>query len=262
MVSVFVPAGEFIMGSPRDEPLAKPDEHPEHRVYLDAFWIDQTEVTNAMFSAFLNDLGNQDTEGTPWLFTRVTDPIIEYEADEWQPRAGLEDHPVVNVTWGGAEAYCEWAGRRLPTEAEWEKAARGPDGALYPWGDAAPSCELANHDGFGCMVRHTTPVGSYPEGQSPYGALDMSGNAWELVADYYAPDYYVNSPDENPTGPEVGDAHVLRGTPFTCTRTTFTPHDAIVLRRVVQATRSGSAARSRPSSVMRLTPGFKKTIAP
>ncbi len=211
MVRLYVPAGNFMMGSDKDDRMAGPDEFPQHQVYLDAFWIDQTEVTNAMFAAFLNEAGNQEVDGKTWLNMHVTDPKIIQEAGLWQPQAGFENHPVVNVTWDGAQAYCEWAGRRLPTEAEWEKAARGTEGAMYPWGDGAPACELTNFDGADCTLRHTTPAGSYPKGQSPYGALDMSGNVWELVADYYAADYYVNSPKNNPTGPVEGESHAVRG---------------------------------------------------
>ena len=214
MVIRYVPSGNFIMGSNEDDRLAKPDESPQHQVYLDAFWIDQTEVTNAMFASFLNEVGNQEVDGKTWLNMRVTDPKIVQEAGLWQPQAGYENHPVVNVTWDGAQAYCDWAGRRLPTEAEWEKAARGTEGAMYPWGDGAPACELTNFDGADCTLRHTTPVGSYPEGQSPFGALDMSGNVWEMVADYYAADYYANSPENNPTGPVEGGSHAVRGGSF------------------------------------------------
>jgi len=214
MVILYVPAGNFSMGSTADDHFAFPDEFPQHQVYLDAFWIDQTEVSNAMFAAFLNEAGNQETDDKTWLNLRATDPKIVQEAGLWQPQAGYENHPVVNVTWHGAQAYCDWAERRLLTEAEWEKAARGTEGNLYPWGDGKPTCELTNYDGGDCPLRHTMPVGSYPKGQSPYGALDMSGNVWEFVADYYASDYYVNSPENNPTGPESGDSHVVRGSSF------------------------------------------------
>jgi formylglycine-generating enzyme required for sulfatase activity len=213
MVIVYVPEGTFIMGSTPDDFMVDADELPQHQVYLDAFWIDQTEVTNAMFATFLNVTGIQKREEKNWLNLNVTDPKIGQEGEQWVPKAGYENHPVVNVTWYGAEAYCKWAGRRLPTEAEWEKAARGTDGQLYPWGNDDPTCDLTNYDNW-CWVRHTTPVGSYPEGQSPYGALDMSGNVWELVADFYAADYYANSPERNPTGPVTGEAHVVRGGSF------------------------------------------------
>lgn len=214
MVLLYVPAGNFIMGSDKDEYLAKPDEHPQHQVYLDAFWIDQTEVTNAMFAAFLNEAGNQEVDGKYWLNLRLSDPKFVQEEGVWLPQAGFENHPVVNVTWHGAKAYCAWASRRLPTEAEWEKAARGTEGSLYPWGDDGPTCERANYDDADCLLRQSVPVGSYPEGKSPYGALDMSGNAWEMVSDYYAADYYAKSPENNPTGPIEGESHAVRGGSF------------------------------------------------
>ena len=228
MVMVIVPAGEFLMGSPEDEPgldaakesVREPyidpftglsdDEKPQHRLYLDAFWIDQTEVTNGMYAAFLNEVGNQREGGVTWLDVKASQVLIRQVAGEWQPLEGYQDHPAVEVTWYGARAYCEWAGRRLPTEAEWEKAARGVDGHRYPWGNQWPTCELANYDG-GCFLRVTTKVGSYPVGKSPYGALDMAGNVWEWVADWYAEDYYARSPARNPQGPTSGEWRVIRG---------------------------------------------------
>ena len=128
----------------------------------------------------------------------------------WNDLAYAE-HPVVNVNWDQANAYATWAGGRLPTEAEWEKACRGTDGRIYPWGDEPPTAELAN---FANNVGDTTPVGSYPNGASPYGALDMAGNVWEWTADWYAADYYANSPPANPPGPATGDVRVVRGGAF------------------------------------------------
>ncbi|MCS6994880.1 MAG: formylglycine-generating enzyme family protein, partial [Anaerolineales bacterium] len=208
MEMVYVPAGEFLMGSPAG--VGWSDERPQHVVYLDAFWIDRTEVTNAMYARFLNERGNQEEGGVTWLdegYARV-----HQSGGRWAADAGYEEHPVVAVSWFGAAAYCEWAGARLPTEAEWEKAARGTDGRTYPWGDAAPTCSLLNFwpSASDCVVG-TSAVGSYPAGASPYGALDMAGNVWEWVADWYDENYYANSPSRNPQGPSSGSAHVLRG---------------------------------------------------
>ena len=213
MTLIYVPAGEFEMGSEAEEGLAAcrelyepfsdrecergwyEDEEPRHNVYLDAFWIDKTEVTNAQFATFLKDQGNQSEGGETWLDTDDDDVQIGQNGSQWQPQSGYEDHPVIEVTWYGAQAYCAWAGRRLPTEAEWEKAARGENGLTYPWGntfdgdyvnfcDSDCKFDWANpnyDDGYA----DTAPVGTYPTGASSYGALDMAGNVWEWVADWY-----------------------------------------------------------------------------
>jgi formylglycine-generating enzyme required for sulfatase activity len=203
MQMVYVPAGEFMMGGD-----VYYDEKPKHKVKLDAFWMDQTEVTNAMFAAFLTEEGNRQEGGVPWLDSSDADAHIHFKKDSWQADSGYEDHPVVEVTWYGANAYCSWAGRRLPTEAEWEKAARGEDGRIYPWGNDDPTPELLN---FNENIGDTTRIGSYPKGASPYGALDMAGNAWEWVADPYSRTYYADSPIDDPHGPEEGYFRVLRG---------------------------------------------------
>ncbi len=194
-VMVQVPAGEFVMGSPDQE--GYPEEHPQHTVTLDAFWIDRTEVTNAQYRLCLE-------EGTcriPAFWDSGT-----YNAD---------DQPVVGVTWDDARVYCEWAGVRLPPEAEWETAARGTDSRTYPWGDQEATCQYAVMDdgssGPGCGLGKPWPVGSKPEGVSPYGALDMAGNVSEWVADWYGLDYYSQSPVENPQGPDTGSIRALRG---------------------------------------------------
>lgn len=183
---VMVPAGWFTMGE-EDGPAAS---QPQRRVYLDAFRIDQTEVTNSAFAEFVAEVG--------------------YEARGWDRELADQrpDEPVVGVLWRDAAAYCRWAGKRLPSEAEWEKAARGADGWRYPWGDAW-SLGRANtlESGHGGVV----PVGSFPTGASPYGVLDMAGNVAEWVADYFDPDYYRVAPDHNPTGPQQVLDHVLRG---------------------------------------------------
>jgi formylglycine-generating enzyme required for sulfatase activity len=206
---VYVPAGVFLMGSTDQDPGADGDEKPQHSVTLDGFWIGQTEVTNAMFAAFLNEMGNQVEERAPWLNAAANQvQIVQNQNGEWQPRRGFEDHPVTFVTWYAARAYCAWAGGWLPTEAEWEKAARGVDGYIFPWGDEI-DCSRANY--LDCNINGAIPVGSRPDGASPYQALDMTGNVWEWVADWYAADYYAASPSENPTGPGTGLARVVRG---------------------------------------------------
>jgi formylglycine-generating enzyme required for sulfatase activity len=206
-VMVEVPAGEFLMGSDGD-PNALADEYPQRAVYLDAFWIDQTEVTNEQFAAFLNEQGNQTEGGVARLDLEDVDSLVERVDGTFRPRSGYVDHPVIEVSWFGAAAYCQWVGKRLPSEAEWEKAARGADARIYPWGDQWDFAR-ANTDEQG--PGRTSPVGSYPSGTSPHGALDMAGNVWEWVADWYDGDHYGQSPDRNPTGPPSGNFRVLRG---------------------------------------------------
>lgn len=191
MVQVYVPAGTFEMGSATDDPSADEDEKPLHTIFLDSFWIDRTEVTNKMYARCT-------TVGI------CTPPAHSYRFLESE----YANHPAIGISWVQAQAYCDWAGRRLPTEAEWEKAARGTEGTIYPWGNTLPTIDLLNFDQ---LINETTPVGMYPKGASPYGALDMAGNAWEWVADGYSPDYYFNSPEENPISESPVNRRVLRG---------------------------------------------------
>jgi len=193
IVLVYVPAGEFLMGSENGED----DEKPQHRVTLDAYWIDQTEVTNGMYAKCV-----AAGACAPPKETGSSTRSNYYDDNQFA------DYPVIYVDWNQANDYCGWAGRRLPTEAEWEKAARGTDGRSYPWGEGI-DCDKANYSG--CGVGDTTTVGSYLQGASVYGALDMAGNAWEWVADWYSDTYYIRSPSENPQGPDSGQFHVLRG---------------------------------------------------
>jgi formylglycine-generating enzyme required for sulfatase activity len=191
---VYVPEGEFTMGS--DMNL---DEQPIHKVKLDAFWIDQFEVTNEQYAACVSSGGC-----TPPSNTSSNTRSSYYGNFEF------DKFPVIYVSWNDAVAYCEWAGRRLPTEAEWEKAARGTDQRTYPWGNDSPNNDLLN---FNNSIGDTTKVGNYPNGASPYGALDMAGNVWEWVNDWYQNDYYASLGDSvsNPQGPLNGDSKVLRG---------------------------------------------------
>ena len=200
---VHVPAGTFEMGSLPDD-----DRFGPHTVTLDAFWIDQTPVTNAQYAAFLNDQGNQVQDGYTWMeVEQMANCQVEWVGGVFRPEAGKETHPVVEVSWNGANAYCLWVGGRLPTEAEWEYAARGPENCIYPWGNEEPTCKLTQFGGCGDF---TVPVGSLSEaGASWAGARDMAGNVWEWTADNYGP--YPSGPQTNPTGPAVGEMKVARG---------------------------------------------------
>jgi formylglycine-generating enzyme required for sulfatase activity len=185
-----VPAGEFMMGSNLTE-----DERPARHVYLNAFYMDKYEVTVEQYAKYLEAT---DMEEPPdWHIMN-------------QPQH--QKRPVVNVDWEDAAMYCKWAGKRLPTEAEWEKAARGTEGRIYPWGNEAPSRLHANY-GRKEWNNHLAlvPVGSFEEGRSPYGIYDMAGNAWEWVSDWYDYDSYKNSPPRNPIGPTTGESKVVRG---------------------------------------------------
>lgn len=190
-VMVTVPAGDFTMGSNDD------DSKPAHQVYLDAFSIDKYEVTNAQYKQCV-DAGKCSPPAKSESRTRNW----YYGAPKYN------NYPVIYVSWDDAKRYCEWAGKRLPTEAEWEKAARGTDGRIYPWGNSFDARKLNSSEG---RKGDTTAVGSYPDGASPYGMLDMAGNVSEWVADRYDENYYANSPRNNPPGPSSGLGHVQRG---------------------------------------------------
>ena len=186
MVQVFIPEGSFQMGGV--DPKAAPDEQPVHQVTLKAYWIDKVEVTNAMYNLCIQQGGCQKL---PFNFNSKT-------RDTYFNNPEFANYPVIYVGWGEAEAYCKWAGRRLPTEAEWEHAARGSDFRIFPWGEARPTSTYTN---FNSQYGDTTEVGSFPAGASPYGILDMSGNVAEWVNDYYQGDYYSSGINNNPTGP-------------------------------------------------------------
>ena len=203
---VWVPAGEFLMGSTPEQIENLPEqkqisweesaaddewrkaELPQHIVALSGYWVYKYEVTVAQYRKYCVDTGNQMPKA---------------------PDSGwIENHPIANITWQEAASYAAWAGASLPTEAQWEKTARGTDGRIYPWGN--------DYDRSKCNRRanvqiRTEPVGSYPEGASPYGCLNMAGNVWEWCSDWYNGDYYSKSPASNPTGPERGAYRILRG---------------------------------------------------
>jgi serine/threonine-protein kinase len=228
MVGVYVPAGDFLMGSTEAE-ITKisqgcwrcnyENEKPQHTVYLDAYWIDQTDVTNAMFAQFVSaTLYKTDAEkaGAGSAFNVAGGYWTKTAGADWQhPRGpsstitGQAKRPVVQVSWNDAKAYCEWAGRQLPTEAQWEKAARGADGKTYPWGNYAPNASVL--DFYNLEKKDIVEAGRYTFGASPYRALDMAGNVNQWVADWYSDTYYASSPSQNPTGPASGTLRTQRG---------------------------------------------------
>jgi len=189
MSQVYVPAGSFAMG---DE--GEPDENsPQHIVTLKGFWVDQVEVSNALYEKCV-------------AAGKCIEPTLRLNPfyGKWIYR----NYPVTYVSWFQAADYCAWAGRRLPTEAEWEKAARGTDSRKFPWGNERPNPRLANYAD--SLIGEPLPVDRYPLGASPYGALNMVGNVREWIADWYDANYYMNTPLNNPSGPETGFERSLR----------------------------------------------------
>ena len=198
MPQVYIPAGTFHMGG--YDVRAAPDEFPAHDVTLDAYWMDLLEVTNAMYQLCVR----------AGVCTLPQNPGTARKADYFN-NPEFKDYPVVYVTWGQAKTYCEWTGRRLPTEAEWERAARGDDMRTFPWGEDKADYRFAN---FNMLVTDTSRVGSYPLGASPFGVLDMAGNVAEWTNDFYSPTFYASALEMfNPVGPTSSSSlkRVVRG---------------------------------------------------
>ena len=204
---IHIPAGEFIMGTNSEE--ANNDRKPTHTVYVDEYYIDKCEVTNAQYEEFILAGGYQHK--TFW--TEVGWDFIQKNQISTPLKYGRNsvstepDQPVIGVSWYEANAYATWAGKRLPTEAEWEKAARGTDRRIYPWGNKMVFSKLKY---FPHSAKLLT-VGSFPAGASSYGVMDMAGSLWEWTADWYGATYYAQSPEKNPKGPDDGEYRVLRG---------------------------------------------------
>jgi eukaryotic-like serine/threonine-protein kinase len=226
---ILIQAGDFLMGVTQADldslfsmcTTCKQSQYtdaPQRSVFLDAYRIDETEVTNNQFSLFVEATGYK-TDAEKAEFSRVFDPnansFTRVPSADWRHPQGKEmnleqlgNYPVIQVSWIDAKAYCTWAGRRLPTEAEWEKAARGTEGFLFPWGNEPPNDQLLNYNR---SNGSPMPVGTYLDGASPYGLMDMAGNVYEWVGDYYSADYYNQMPDHNPSGPTTGDERVYKG---------------------------------------------------
>lgn len=206
---VLIPGGEFSMGATDTDKEADEDEKPNRKVDVKSFYIYKFEVTNRQYADFIGKTGHKPEGEWKLLHNKFTD-----------------DHPVVEVSWEDAVAYCKWAGGRLPAEAEWEKAARGTDGRIYPWGNRwdPDKCNMklmkTKRTNVARIEEHddiwygTLPVGSFKTGVSPYGVFDMAGNVEEWCSDYFQEDYYKDSPSRNPRGPRDGEARVLRGGGF------------------------------------------------
>jgi len=200
---VLIPEGSFPMGVPHGDRDGGRDEYPRHDVFVKNFYIDKFELTNGRYLEFVKATHHR----IPQNPKNATRNLWEGETIA----ESLIDRPVINVDWADAQAYCQWAGKRLPTEAEWEKAAKGTADRRFPWGNVEPTNKHLNFNQQWIGEKTLMPVGSYEAGKSPFGVYDMAGNVWEWVNDWYDAKYYEKSPAKNPTGPETGTKRVLRG---------------------------------------------------
>ena len=193
---VTIPAGYFLMGSNSSE--GRPDEQPQNKIYLKTYKIDAYEVSNKKYLNFIHK-------------TNRKEPPNPYGDNLLSEVLGVSDLPVVQVTWYDAVDYCRWVKKRLPTEAEWEKAARGTNGFLYPWGFNSPNDSFSNFQKQWEGIATLWPVNKSNAGNSPFGLVGMAGNAREWVSDWYSPDYFTKIPKENPQGPNNGILKVIKG---------------------------------------------------
>jgi len=195
MTIIYIPPGPFLMGTSNDAKVIKVEEQPQRTIYLDEYWIDKLPVTNGMYHLCLNVGKCNGLVSTTDYYPFFMNPAYT-------------NYPVVYVSWYDAVKYCKWVGGSLPTEAQWEKAARGTDGRIYPWGNTPPNSKLANYNN---NIGTISSVGSFPAGASPYGLLDMAGNVREWIKDWYSDYYFHDAPSSNPTGPATGTKHTLKG---------------------------------------------------
>ncbi len=217
-----IPAGEFIMGSTIEQTEMAKDmdkdgpqfpllhETPQFRAELDNFYLSVFAVTNEQFARFLSEIRPSAEQLQRWISWLDRIIIRSNESDSYHAVLEFKTHPAINVTWFGAEAYCEWAGLRLPTEIEWEKAARGEDGHIFPWGnewDPDRLCWWGSHD----ERESTSPVDAFPEGCSPHGIFQMAGNVEEWCVDWYQPDVYRRYAIGNLAIPRAGMGRIIRG---------------------------------------------------
>jgi len=199
---VLIPEGVFTMGSD----IGAIDERPKHNVFVNSFFIDVLPITNAEFATYLNSQGLRNQQGETFYDDDDNDARIHLHGLEWKADNGFSMHPVNEVSWVGARDYCQWLKKRLPTEAEWEKAARGTDGRKYPWGNSKPTNKKAL---YGAAFNSSAPVDSFADGASPYGILDMAGNQWEWVSSAYQP--YPYRSDDGRENPNFGPIRSTRG---------------------------------------------------